>query len=302
MLAVPGSASRVATVRYAPPSIGKAIGLHRVDDPLSLRSSVALVVDAANREVVYQKNASAVLPIASITKLVTAMVVIDSGAAMNEMIVVSQEDVDTERWSSSRLRLGTRLSRREMLQLALMASENRAANALAHAHPAGYAAFIEAMNAKARSVGMESSRFIEPTGLSSSNVSNARDLSRLVLAAAAYPTLARFSTASELTVDTGYRQLTFRNTNSLVDRDDWDIGLQKTGYISEAGRCLVMKAKVGGRPMVMVLLDSTGKYSRFADAKRLRRWLERESPSAHGSKIGPQTLGAPAAPVAAHEG
>lgn len=257
-------------------SIGQAIGLHATDDPLDLRSSVALVVDQYTGEPLFSKNAQAVLPIASITKLMTALVVIDSQAPLGETLSISTEDIDTEKGSGSRLPPGTRLSRGEMLQLALMSSENRAANALGRHHPGGLRAFVAAMNEKARALGMEDSRFVEPTGLSSSNVSNARDLSRLVREALEYPLVRQFSTASGLTVDTGYRMVSYRNTNRLIANPAWDIGLQKTGYISEAGSCLVMQASIEGRPVVIVLLDAAGSSSRFGDAQRLRQWIERD--------------------------
>lgn len=266
---------RDARTTQAPrPTIGRALGLHATPDKLDLRSSVALVSDSVTGEILFEKNALAVLPIASITKLMTAMVVLDSQAPLGDMIRITKDDVDTERGSRSRLRAGVRLSRSEMLQLALMSSENRAANALGRNHPQGMAAFVEDMNAKARSLGMHDTAFVEPTGLSSSNVSNARDLAKLVRAAANYPQIREFSTASELTVDTGYRQIAFHSTNRLVSSDDWDIDIQKTGYISEAGRCLVMQVQLDGRPTVMVLLDSAGRYSRYGDARRVRTWLE----------------------------
>ena len=275
---VAANKSRKSAVRGAKaterPTIGKALGLHATPDKLDLRSSVALVSDSVTGEILFEKNALAVLPIASITKLMTAMVVIDSQVPLGEMIQITKDDVDTERGSRSRLRAGVRLSRSEMLQLALMSSENRAANALGRNDPQGLAAFVAAMNAKARSLGMHDTVFVEPTGLSSSNVSNARDLAKLVRAAANYPLIREFSTAAELTVDTGYRQIEFHSTNRLIKSDDWDIELQKTGYISEAGRCLVMQVQVDGRPTVMVLLDSVGRYSRFGDARRVRNWLE----------------------------
>jgi D-alanyl-D-alanine endopeptidase (penicillin-binding protein 7) len=255
------------------PSIGNAIGLHLVDDPLELRSSVALVLDQASGEALYEKNPEAVLPIASITKVMTAMVVLDAGLPLDEMIEVAEADRDTERHSSSRLAIGAKLSRGEMLHLALMASENRAAHALGRAYPGGMPAFVEAMNAKARAIGMSDSRFADPTGLSSSNVSNARDLARMVRAAYGYPLVREYSTAASLTVDTGYRQLAFRSTNRLVDLPDWQIGMQKTGYIAEAGKCLVMQAVIDGRAVILVLLDAAGAQSRFADAQRLRKWV-----------------------------
>ncbi len=254
-------------------SVGHAIGLAATDDPLDLRSSVALVVDQGTGETLFAKNANAVLPIASISKLMTALVVIDSQAPLGETLSIGVEDIDTEKGSGSRLRPGTRLSRGEMLQLALMSSENRAASALGRHHPGGSKAFVAAMNEKARQLGMNDSHFVEPTGLSSSNVSTARDLSRLVREALEYPLVRQFSTATGLTVDTGYRMVSYRNTNRLISSPDWDIGLQKTGYISEAGSCLVMQASIEGRPVVMVLLDANGSSSRFGDARRLRHWL-----------------------------
>jgi D-alanyl-D-alanine endopeptidase (penicillin-binding protein 7) len=257
-------------------SIGQAIGLHMTDDPLDLRSSVAMVLDQRSGEALYEKNPEAVLPIASITKVMTAMVVLDAGLPMDEMIEITEADRDTERHSSSRLPIRSRLSRAELMQLSLMSSENRAAHALGRAYPGGIDAFVAAMNAKARAIGMVDSRFSDPTGLSSGNVSNARDLARMVRAAHGYPLIRDYSTATDLTVDLGYRQATFRSTNRLIVDPNWDIGLQKTGYISEAGKCLVLQAKVDGRPVIIVLLDATATQWRFADAQRLRKWLEQQ--------------------------
>jgi D-alanyl-D-alanine endopeptidase (penicillin-binding protein 7) len=254
-------------------SIGQAIGLHQVGDPLELRSSVAMVLDQQTGQTLYQKNADAVLPIASITKVMTAMVVLDAALDPSEVIAVVEADRDTERFSGSRLPIGSRLTRSELMQLSLMSSENRAAYALGRTYPGGLKVFIDAMNAKARAIGMEDTRFADPTGLSSDNVSNARDLARMVRAAHAYGQIRRFSTATDLTVDLGPRQSVFRSTNRLVDAPGWDIGLQKTGYISEAGKCLVMQARVDSREVIIVLLDAAGSQSRFADAQRLRKWL-----------------------------
>lgn len=272
---------RLVRVAYAPrvvvpakPSIGKIIGLRAVDDPLDLRSSVAVVVDDDSNEVLFEKNQSAVLPIASITKLMTAIVTVDGMQPMNELVEVTEADFDTEKHSRSRLRPGVRLTRAEMLQLALMASENRAANSLGRNYPGGLAKFVEAMNLKAKILGMTSTRFNDPTGLSSANVSSGLDLVKLVKAAASYPLIRKYSTAGELTVDTGMREMTFRNTNRLIEASDWQILVSKTGYISEAGNCLVMQAKIDGRPTVMVLLDAEGRSARFGDAQRLRQWLE----------------------------
>lgn len=272
--------ARMARVSYAPRSveparlsIGQAIGLRLVDDPLDLRSSVAMVIDQQTGEAIFQKNADAVLPIASITKVMTAMVVLDAGLSGTEVLEVSEADRDTERHSSSRLPIGSRLSRAELLNLALMSSENRAASALSRNYPGGQGAFVRAMNAKAAAIGMADSHFSDPTGLSSGNVANARDLARMVRAASAYPLIRQYSTASEATVDLGPRQVTFRSTNRLIDDPAWEIGMQKTGYISEAGKCLVMQARIESRTMIIVLLDASGAQSRFADAQRLRRWM-----------------------------
>ena len=244
-----------------------------VDDPLDLRSSVAMVIDQQTGEAIFQKNAEAVLPIASITKVMTAMVVIDAGLSGAELLEVTEADRDTERHSSSRLPIGSRLSRAELLNLALMSSENRAASALSRNYPGGQGAFVRAMNVKAAAIGMPDSHFSDPTGLSSGNVANARDLARMVRAASAYPLIRQYSTASEATVDLGPRQVTFRSTNRLIDDPAWEIGMQKTGYISEAGKCLVMQARIESRTMIIILLDASGAQSRFADAQRLRRWM-----------------------------
>jgi serine-type D-Ala-D-Ala endopeptidase (penicillin-binding protein 7) len=255
-------------------SIGQAIGLHLVDDPLDLKSSVALVIDQASGDALFQKNPKAVLPIASITKVMTALVVLDARQSLDEVLTVTEADRDTERHSGSRLHIGAQLTRREMLQLALMASENRAASALGRNYPGGLAAFVVAMNAKARELGMEDTRFADATGLSGSNVSNARDLATMVRHAYEYPEVREFSTSAGASVETGPRRMVaFRSTNRLIDSPDWDIGLQKTGYISEAGRCLVMQARIDGRRVIIVLLDSAGTHYRAADAQRIRTWL-----------------------------
>jgi len=274
------------------PSLGHAIGLHAVDDPLSLKSAVALVVDQETGEVLVDKNSAAVLPIASISKLMTAIVVLDAQLPLYEMLAISEADVDTERNTRSRLGTGTRLSRGELLQLALMSSENRAAHALGRHYPGGMAAFVGQMNQKAREIGMTSTSFVEPTGLSSNNVSTARDLATLVRAASKYPLIREYSTASGLTVDTGFRTVSYRNTNRLVGNPDWDIELQKTGYISEAGNCVVMQTRIDGRPVVIVLLDAQARMARVGDAQRIRQWLE------HGPRTG---IGAGAHKVSAQQ-
>jgi D-alanyl-D-alanine endopeptidase (penicillin-binding protein 7) len=258
-------------------SFGQIYGLHHTQDPLDLKSSVALVVDQDTNEVLFAKNSEAVLPIASLTKLMTALVMVENQLPLEEMITVTSDDVDTEKNSSSRLTVGATLSRGELLHLALMSSENRAAHALGRTFPGGLQAFVAQMNGKARSLGMADTRYVDPTGLNSSNQSSAKDLASLVKAAYQQPLIRDLSTSHEYAVKLGRRQVQFRNTNSLVRNPSWDIGLQKTGYIVEAGRCLVLQARMAGRKLIMVFLDSTGKYSRQADAERVRHWLETAS-------------------------
>ena len=263
------------TARAAPPvlSYGQLQGLHATPDPLSLKSSVALVVDQDTGKVLFSKNPQAVLPIASITKLMTALVVTEAELPLDEVLTVTQDDVDVEKRTSSRLRVGTRLTRGEMMHLALMSSENRAAHALGRSYPGGLPAFISAMNHTAQTLGMDGTRYVDPTGLSSRNQSNARDLAVLVEAAYQYDLIRTLSTSPEHYVAVGPRELRYRNSNRLVSSPQWSIGLQKTGYIAEAAGCLVMQAELAGRKFIMVLLDSAGHYSRIADAERLRHWL-----------------------------
>jgi D-alanyl-D-alanine endopeptidase (penicillin-binding protein 7) len=254
--------------------VGQLSGLHAFDDELALKSAVALVVDRQTDEVLFSKNPAAVLPIASITKLMTALVVVESGVPLGEAVAVSADDVQATAGAGRRgLSPGTVLTRAELLRLALMASENRAAHALGRSYPGGLKAFVGAMNAKARLLGMEDTRYVEPTGLSSDNRSSARDLARLVRAASEHPIIREYSTTSEAEVETGRRAQQFRNTNGLVRHPEWDIEVQKTGYIAAAGRCVVMQARLAGRQLIMVLLDSAGRYSRVGDAERLRKWL-----------------------------
>jgi D-alanyl-D-alanine endopeptidase (penicillin-binding protein 7) len=263
------------TVRAAPPvlSYGQRQGLRATPDPLSLKSSVALVVDQDTGEVLFSKNPQAVLPIASITKLMTALVVTEAELPLDEVLTVTQDDVDVEKHSPSRLRVGTRLTRGDLLHLALMSSENRAAHALGRGYPGGLPAFVKAMNQKAQTLGMTGTHYVDPTGLSSANQSNARDLAVLVEAAYQYDLIRTLSTSPEHYVAVGPRELRYRNSNRLVLSPQWSIGLQKTGYIAEAAGCLVMQAELAGRKFIMVLLDSAGHYSRIADAERLRHWL-----------------------------
>jgi len=257
----------------ARPSYGQLAGLRSTDDPLNLGSSVALVVDQDTDEILFSKNSEAVLPIASITKLMTALVVLAAEQPLDEEITVTQADIDTHKGSGSRLQVGARLTRGEMLHLALMSSENRAANALGRHYPGGLPAFVSAMNAKAQLLGMADTRFADPTGLRSDNQATAHDLALLVRAASQEPLIRELSTALETAVAVGSRQLQYRNSNALVRDPNWDIGLQKTGYISEAGRCVVMQAEMAGRKLIVVLLDSAGAYARNMDAQRLRTWL-----------------------------
>ena len=273
----------------ARPTLARAFGLHKASDPAGLRSSAAFLLDVDSGRVLLDKNGGQVLPIASITKLMTVMVVLDAEQSMREMLTISREDIDRQRNSSSRLPVGTRLSRREMIQLALMASANRAANALGRHYPGGLTAFVSAMNAKARLLGLFDTRFADPTGLSGANVSSARDLARLMQAAAEYKILREDSTLDSLQVDTGYRVQRFGNTNPLVHDEQWDVALQKTGYISEAGRCLTMLTRIDGRMVAMVFLASQGRLTRIADARRARNWLLSSGELTKMASAGPET-------------
>ncbi len=255
-------------------SVAQMQGLHGMQDPLELRSSVALVTDQVTGEVLFSKNDHAVLPIASITKLMTALVTLEAKLPLTDPIMISDEDIDQERNSRSRLKVGAQLSRGDALHLALMASENRAAHALSRHYPGGTPAFVQAMNARAKVLGMQQTSFNDPTGLSSSNVSSAHDLAVLMNAAYGHANIRQWSTSHELTVDVAGRGVAFSNTNSLTKNPEWEIGLQKTGFIAEAGKCLVMQARIEGRAVLMVFLDSVGKYSRLGDAQRVRSWLE----------------------------
>jgi D-alanyl-D-alanine endopeptidase (penicillin-binding protein 7) len=243
-------------------------------ESVPLRSAVALVLDTQSGETILGKNPGSVTPIASITKLMTAMVTLDRDLDLQQRIVVSEDDIDLLKGTRSRLATGSVLTRDELLLIALMASENRAASALGRTYPGGIEAFVVAMNAKARSIGMTETRFIDATGLSAGNVSSARDLARLVGAAHQYPLIREYSTRESAVVNAYGRELAYRNTNGLVRSHDWEIGLSKTGFISEAGRCLVMQMRVASRDLIVVLLDSTGKHSRIGDAQRIRKWLE----------------------------
>ncbi|MFB9244523.1 D-alanyl-D-alanine endopeptidase [Massilia antarctica] len=255
-------------------SAGDLAGLNQTRDPLDLKSNVAFVLDQNNAEVLFEKNANIALPIASITKLMTGLIVVEARQDLDEVLTVTDDDVDHEKFTSSRLRVGSQMTRANLLHIALMSSENRAAAALARNYPGGVAGFVAAMNAKAHQLGMRDTRYVDSSGLSSRNVASARDLAKLAMFAYNEPLLRQYSTDPKSTVDAGGRLMHYNNTNYLVAMPDWDIGLQKTGFINEAGRCLVMQTVIQGRAVIMVFLDSKGKQSRTADAGRMRRWLE----------------------------
>jgi D-alanyl-D-alanine endopeptidase (penicillin-binding protein 7) len=243
-----------------------------------LQSAIALIYDEQTHRPLYTKNAENIAPIASITKLMTAMVILDAKLPMDEQITICNDDADHRKGTRSRMRSGLTLTRGELLKLALMASENRAAAALARTYPGGMDAAIAKMNAKAQELGMRSTRFFDPTGLNSNNVSTAQDLVLMVRAAHSYETIRQFTTSSSHVVQLAkHRPLRFGNTNPLVKNASWDIGISKTGYISEAGRCLVMKATISKRPVIIVLLDSWGKRTRVGDANRIKKWMESAS-------------------------
>lgn len=244
-------------------------------DP-GIKSHAALVVNAQTGQIVYDKNADIVMPIASITKLMTAMVILDARLPADEVITIEKADIDKLKNTSSRLPVGSSYARQELLRLALMSSENRAAAALGRTYPGGTRAFVHAMNNKAKQIGMSSSHFVDSTGLSSGNVATARDLSKLVAASHNYLTIRKFSTTPQHVVTPLKRrgQLQFVNSNSLVRNQNWEIDVSKTGYLSEAGRCLVLHAKIKGQSVVIVLLNSWGKNTRIGDANRVKKWLE----------------------------
>jgi D-alanyl-D-alanine endopeptidase (penicillin-binding protein 7) len=273
--------SRPAAAAPVRPSEGQLAGLHRTDDPLDLKSSVALVVNQDTNEVLFEKNPHAVLPIASITKLMTALITVEADLDVDESLEVERSDRTIDRMRSW-LNPGVRISRGQALHLALMSSENHAAQLLGRTYPGGVPAAVAAMNAKAQLLGMHDTHFADPTGLSAENRSSPADLVKLVNAAYQYPLLREYSTSSELELPIGKRVVRYGSTNGLTSNPDWEIGLQKTGYISAAGRCLVMQAVIEGQRVVMVLLDSVGKYSRIGDAQRIRQWIEANKPARAG--------------------
>lgn len=281
LMACATNANKAAPAAKASQSSGKVASNARVADHYdngsapALHSNAALVMNAQTGELIYAKNSNAVQPIASITKVMTAMVTLDGKQSLDEMITITDDDVDKVKRSGSRLAVGVTLPRREMLLLALMSSENRAASALARTYPGGTRAFVAKMNQKARSVGMRNAVFYDSTGLNSGNSATATDLARMVQAAYHYPLIRQFTTTAEQDVwVSDSRRLHYRNSNALVREGEWQIGLSKTGYIKEAGRCLVMQATVNNLPLVIVLLDGAGSQTRIQDARSIRSWLE----------------------------
>ncbi len=272
LLLLTGTATLPSTAAAQPPQAK----VQRDPSKLHLASGSALLIDLNTNQELYASHADRVRPIASVTKLMTAMVVLDAKLPMDEMLTMTIANNPEMKGVYSRVRLGSELSRRETLLITLMSSENRAATTLANHYPGGYGAFIKAMNAKARSLGMSRTRYVEPTGLSTLNVSTAQDLVKLLKASRAYPQLSDLSTTREKTV--AFRKpnytLGFRNTDHLVNKPNWDIKLTKTGFTNEAGHCLVLLTKMDNRPVAMVILDAYGKYTHFADASRMRQWLE----------------------------
>ncbi len=256
---------------------------------LALSSAAFVVANPRTGEVLSERNANRVMPIASITKLMTALVVLDANQRLSEMLTVTMADVDRLKGTGSRLAVGSRLSRADMLHIALMSSENRAASALARNYPGGQRAFIEAMNAKARMLGMWSTQFSDSTGLTPRNVSSAHDLAKLVAAASTYPLIRQYSSTEERMVRNGKRQLHYLNSNRLVREGSWPISLSKTGYIREAGRCLVMATQINRQPVIMVLLNADTPNARVADAKRIKSWLETSGRMSLTAQSTPQT-------------
>jgi D-alanyl-D-alanine endopeptidase (penicillin-binding protein 7) len=287
------AAAAVPAVVAARPTMGDMAGLNLTRDPLDLKSNVALVVDQANAEVLFEKNAGVALPIASITKMMTALVVVEANQDMEEVLTVTDDDVDRAKFSSSRLKVGDTLTRRNMLHIALMSSENRAASALGRNYPGGLPAFVAAMNAKAQGLGMTDTHYADSTGLSKQNVASARDLAKLAMAAYEHPILREFSTDAKAIIERNGRPVQFGTTNGLVvPTSGWQIGLQKTGFINEAGRCVMMQAVIEGRSVIMVLLDAKGTAARVADAMRMKKWLTALRPAPYAEAGGSGTIGA----------
>lgn len=275
-IVLPFSSSAIAAPRSAPRAAAHSAAhavAHAPKQP-DLKSSSALVLDADNSSVLFEKHADVATPIASITKLMTCLVVLEAQQPLDESVEITKDDRSSVKGAASRLPMGARLTRGDLMHLALMASENRAAHALGRNYPGGLPAAVRAMNAKAVALGMTHTRFVDPTGLSSQNVATPKDLAKLVIAASRNPTIREYSTSEGHAVQVGRRMIEYRNTNLLVSNPTWDIVVQKTGYIAEAGKCLVMRAVIADRSVVIVLLDSFGKYTRVADAKRIKKWME----------------------------
>ncbi|MEO8386567.1 MAG: D-alanyl-D-alanine endopeptidase [Betaproteobacteria bacterium] len=264
--------AKVALVRTK----GTGIADFTKDGLPNLQSHAFMVFDPTTGRSLFSKNADQAMPIASITKLMTAMVVLDAKLDMDEPVIVDKDDIDTLKGSRSRIPVGAAFRREDLMRLALMASDNRAAAALGRTYPGGTAAFVQAMNAKAQLLGLQNAKFVDPTGLAPGNVASPQDLALLVSAASTFPEIREFSTAQELhvTLASGGRSMGFNNTNALVRSQGWNIGLSKTGFINEAGKCLVMHATIANNPVVIVLLDSWGKLTRIGDANRIKKWLE----------------------------
>ncbi|MCY7388306.1 MAG: D-alanyl-D-alanine endopeptidase [Burkholderiales bacterium] len=254
----------------------------------NLQSHAFMVFDPITGRALFSKNADQAVPIASITKLMTAMVVLEAKLDMDEALIVDKDDIDMLKGSRSRIPVGAAFRREDLMRLALMASDNRAAAALGRTYPGGTVAFVEAMNAKAHLLGLQNAKFVDPTGLAPGNVASPQDLALLVSAASTFPEIREFSTAQELhvTLATGGRSMGFNNTNALVRSQGWNIGLSKTGFINEAGKCLVMHATIANNPVVIVLLDSWGKLTRIGDANRIKKWLETQKVAEFAAKKG----------------
>ncbi len=281
-----------AQAKKAKPALvrSKAVGVADLnkDGLPNLLSHAFMVFDPASGRALFSKNADQAVPIASITKLMTAMVVLDAKLNMDEAVIVDKEDIDMLKGSRSRIPVGAAFRREDLMRLALMASDNRAAAALGRTYPGGSAAFVEAMNAKAQLLGLQNTKFVDPTGLAPGNVASPQDLALLVSAAATFPEIREFSTAQELhvTLASNGRSMGFNNTNALVRAQGWNIGVSKTGFINEAGKCLVMHATIANNPVVIVLLDSWGKLTRIGDANRIKKWLETQKIAGLNAKQG----------------
>lgn len=257
-------------------SVGSRLGLRDELTQIALNSSAVIVVDQASGDVLLEKNPDVALPIASITKVMTAIVVLEANLPLDEVITITKQDASLQKYNRSRLHVGARITRDDLLHLALMSSDNRAAHALGRTYPGGLSAFVKAMNAKAEELGMTQSQFVEPTGLSSNNQSTPRDLSRLVNAAHDFQLIRDYSTDARAVVRVGKKPQEFRNTNALARAGEWDLGLSKTGFIRDAGRCLVMQATIDDKDVIIVMLDAEASAKRLRDAERIRQWIETE--------------------------